>query len=119
MAIDCMNIDIVIVPLPSQTWKNKALSFIIFLVDLLFIKYLNLVGLINLVFWLLHIGHFTYIYDFKDYNFIIFYSINIIQLVRHIVFVGKDLGSLGSIPTEYILGEKRWTLCVIKSQTED
>lgn len=117
MAIDCMNIDIVIVPLPSQTWKNKALSFIIFLVDFLFIKYLNLVGLINLVFWLLHIGHFTsYIYDFKDYNFIIFYSINIIQLVRHIVFVGKDLGS---IPTEYILGEKRWTLCVIKSQTED
>jgi len=115
MAIDCMNIDIVIVPLPSQTWKHKALS-LIYLVNLLFIKYLDLVDLINMVFWLLHIGHFTYIYDFKDYNFIIFYSINIIQLVRHIVFVGKDLGS---IPTEYILGEKRWTLCVIKSQTED
>ena len=84
MAIDCMNIDIVIVPLPSQTWKNKALSFIIFL-DLLFIKYLNLVGLINLVFWLLHIGHFTsYIYDFKDYNFTVIYPICAIHLATRV-----------------------------------
>lgn len=84
MAIDCMNIDIVIVPLPSQTWKHKALS-LIYLVNLLFIKYLDLVDLINMVFWLLHIGHFTsYIYDFKDYNFTVIYPICAIHLATRV-----------------------------------